>query len=71
MSADKYPCIFSREMETIVYILQIYGKSCDSVLWYHVSKRYPDYPKEFSQSIGRWSVDVISNPDLTLFDAEK
>ena len=48
VSAEKYPCIFSREMETIVYILQIYGKSCDSVLWYHVSKRYLDYPKKFS-----------------------
>ena len=54
MSADKYPCIFSREMETIVYILQIYGKSCDSVLWYHVSKRYPDNPKKFF--IIDWSV---------------
>ena len=48
MSADKYPCIFSREMETIVYTLQIYGENFDSVFWYHVSKRYPDYPKKFS-----------------------
>ena len=26
MSADKYPCIFSRQMETIVYIVPVRGK---------------------------------------------
>ena len=30
MSADKYPCIFSRQMETIVYIFTVLGGEYNS-----------------------------------------
>ena len=48
MSADKYPSIFSRQMEAIVYLLHIMcGYQCDKavnksdtreVIWYYFTK---------------------------------
>ena len=31
MSADKYPCIFSRQMATIVYIVPFGAKICTDI----------------------------------------